>query len=167
MASLSDVVQAIGQVVVDALDDAGLIVLPDPVFYHGAIPDDSECQDGRVSCWWTSLTGTDRFPSPAASIGCSGPPMMDVRVRWTRCWPITPAYSVNQSDLAVVLSDGAWAVHSKLLELACTSVDLPPELSRSGFALMQTDVKTPQGGTAGIDWRIRCRPLLGPGDLAG
>lgn len=165
MASLSGVVQIIGEIVVDTLDAAGLTVLPAPVFYHGAIPDDSDCQDGRVSCWWTSLTGTDRFPSPSASVGCSGPPLLDVRVRWTRCWPITPAYSVGQSDLAVELADGAWVVHSALLAIACASEGLPVELSRSGFALMQTDVKTPQGGTAGIDWRIRCRPLLSPEDV--
>lgn len=144
-----------------ALLGAGLSALP-AVLYHGPIPDEAECEDGRVAVWFDTATGTERFPSPSAVVGCGGPPMLDYRVRWTRCWPIEPNYVPDMSTLAADLLTGAMIVHDAYTALTCAADSGVEGVAVKGLALMSTRSRAPMGGVAGVEWRLLVRPSFRP-----
>lgn len=157
----SELAVELAGVATTALVGAGFGALP-PVLYHGSIPDEAECVDGRVAVWFDVATGCERFPSPSAVVGCGGPPMLDYRVRWTRCWPIEPNYVPAMSTLAAALLDGAMVVHDAYAALTCAADAGIEGVAGRGIALVSTRHRQPMGGVAGVEWRLLVRPSFSP-----
>lgn len=164
--SLPTLATDLAAMAVDALDAAGLTVAGPPVLYHGPIPDEAECVDGRVAVWWESITGTDRFPTPTAIARCGGGNLVALHVRWTRCWPIEPNYVEAHSAIAAELADGAWLVHNLFAAETCARSASLPEVAGGGFALTSTTHRAPMGGVAGVQWKLLVRPYLAPDALS-
>lgn len=165
MTTLSEAGDTIARLVVEALADGDWIDGPvDPIQYHGAPPDEvdetGECVGARVSWWWDTLGGSDRFPSPAPVAECGGPPLVALTVRWTDCWPIEPAWVPAMSAVAHDFTEGGWSVWTRLLLLACRSEPVLPDDRRSRLALLSMDIRRPKGGVAGVDFKLRLKASI-------
>lgn len=162
MTTLSEAGTVLAGLVVDALVDGGWIDGPvTPVQYHGTAPDEAGgCIGDRVVWWWENIGGGDRFPSLAPVVDCGGPPTVSLVVRWTDCWPVEPAYTPDMSAQAYRFTEGGWDVWAALQLLACRQQPVVPGDRSSRLALMQMDVRRPQGGVAGVDFKLRLRASI-------
>lgn len=150
----------LGAVAVTALGEGDHPVIDPAVVYHGTPPNEAECSNGLVTVWWAGIAGGDRFPSASPVFDCGSPPMVDVTVRWTLCWPIEPTRTPAKTAEAVTLANGALAVTLAYMNLVCQRAAALPEVARRGLALVSVTPRRPMGGVAGVDWKLRVRPVF-------
>jgi hypothetical protein len=158
--SLAAVETALAEFVGDVLvNDCGRPV-PDRVLrYHGTLPHDCCTEDGFLVVSWNVLTpqgGTDQ---------CAGWPQAELRVRYVVCWPtvdVSPSGveidDAGWDEQAAMLADVAHCVTVALMSVTCDDDPFATTLMATTvnrqLRLVATEPITPQGGCAGVQWRL-------------
>lgn len=161
-AALTAYAELVGDTLVNT---CGLPVPKRVLRYHGGpVPDDVGCEgDGILSVWWEyPMTPQEQRPN----VPCPGLLDVTLAARWMTCWkvPTVTAQGITLFDAtwdtrAAVLADAAECVARVLMRMDCTDVD-PNEYVAAVKAglrsprLVDVSPVAPQGGIAGVLWRI-------------
>ena len=173
--SLAELETALVEFVGDALVNDCNRPVPDRVLrYHGTLPNDCCTDNGTLAISWSRLFLSSRFPSAATAPDdvCGGNMVAEVRLRYVVCWPV-PEIDENGVVIiddewdtrAAMLADVADCVSRQLVGLSCEPLVGDPYVDgvlaatvASGKWLRLVDVEPlpPQGGCAGVQWRLYC-----------
>lgn len=149
-------VEFIGDVLVN---DCGRPV-PDRVLrYHGTLPHDCCSDSGFLVVSWNVISpqgGGDQ---------CAGWPQAELRVRYVTCWPTVEVDGgsiqlddENWDENAAMLADVAHCVSLALMAITCSDDPLAEAVVAATVnrqvRLVATEPITPQGGCAGVQWRL-------------
>lgn len=152
---LPDLERQLGQLVIDALTDASLVLEAKPCLYHSE-PKPGLCcpKEGgaaKLWVWWEPIGAND---------GCGGPLPVGIYLRQYSCWPAPDPRIGNDrpfDEHAEYLARCAWVGTAALSSLVCDG----PATRAMGMArarLLPTKPRKPMGACTGIDWGLQVWP---------
>lgn len=169
--SLSTLETAVVEYVSDVLQVECGRPAPDRILrYHTDLPDDCCSDDGTLAVSWAEEHPSSTFPnsSAAAQQPCPGIPVVTLRVQYVVCWPAPQADAsgvqlrdADWDETSAMLADVADNVSRALMRLSCDPDRNDPlvaavltEVPRNWVRFVDVTPRRPQGGCAGIIWRL-------------
>lgn len=152
---LPDLERQLGQLVIDALVDASLVIEATSRLYTG--PPVSDCcpeagGPARLYVWFETIGAND---------ACGGPIPVSIYLRQLSCWPV-PANPVHANpgpfdERSTYLARCAWVGTAALDALVCSG-PAARAMGLSRIKMLPTKPLRPRGACVGIDWWLQVWP---------